>query len=323
MGPDGRVGSRVGPGRLHLDRRSAGPQPPDRLLALRRPREARGPRNIELLPVVNDVRAGRGPIARASSPTPQPRHLRALPRRPGRALRLERHVLGRAPGAAQAPGARLAGLERAPPAAVLGRPGKEQVGPSGWLRPPAACGLQGRQGQGPPRPRGARGPHPARLGGTRRHVRARRHQALLRRGGAADLPADGEAIGAGHQAVSPNAPAPWRQRQADLSDRDLLAGLEGQDAPDQVPGPRNPAHHGDQARSCLRRAGQEQASARARSGLLVHLGLPYGRGGSVFNYSGLQAYRNGEWTAQPALGAFQRKARQLEGCQKNAQGACR
>jgi hypothetical protein len=50
---------------------------------------------------------------------------------------------------------------------------------------------------------------------------------------------------------------------------------------------------------------------------------PYGRGGSVFNYSGLQAYRNGEWTAQPALGAFQRKARQLQGCQKNAQGACK
>ncbi len=50
---------------------------------------------------------------------------------------------------------------------------------------------------------------------------------------------------------------------------------------------------------------------------------PYGRGGSVFNYSGLQAFRNGEWTAQPALGAFQRKARQLQGCEKNAQGTCK
>ena len=49
---------------------------------------------------------------------------------------------------------------------------------------------------------------------------------------------------------------------------------------------------------------------------------PYGRGGSVFNYSGLQAYRDGEWKAQPALGTFQRKARQLQGCQKTTQGIC-
>ena len=50
---------------------------------------------------------------------------------------------------------------------------------------------------------------------------------------------------------------------------------------------------------------------------------PYGRGGSVFNYAGLQAYSSGRYVAQPALGAFQRKARQLQGCQKNAQGTCK
>jgi hypothetical protein len=49
---------------------------------------------------------------------------------------------------------------------------------------------------------------------------------------------------------------------------------------------------------------------------------PYGRGGSVFNYSGLQRYRNGKFTAQPALGAFQRVARKLEGCRKDATGRC-
>jgi hypothetical protein len=50
---------------------------------------------------------------------------------------------------------------------------------------------------------------------------------------------------------------------------------------------------------------------------------PYGRGGSVFNYSGLQEYRNGRFRAQPALGAFQRITRKLEGCRKTKIGTCR
>lgn len=50
---------------------------------------------------------------------------------------------------------------------------------------------------------------------------------------------------------------------------------------------------------------------------------PYGRGGSVFNYSGLQAFAGGNWTAQPALASFQRIARKLEGCEKDKQGVCR
>ena len=48
----------------------------------------------------------------------------------------------------------------------------------------------------------------------------------------------------------------------------------------------------------------------------------YGRGGSVFNYSGLQEYRDGRFTAQPALGALQRVARTLQGCAKDATGSC-
>jgi polysaccharide biosynthesis protein PslG len=48
----------------------------------------------------------------------------------------------------------------------------------------------------------------------------------------------------------------------------------------------------------------------------------YGRGGSVFNYSGLQEYRDGKFTAQPALGALQRVARTLQGCAKDATGSC-
>lgn len=49
---------------------------------------------------------------------------------------------------------------------------------------------------------------------------------------------------------------------------------------------------------------------------------PYGRGGSVFNYAGLQEYRNGRFTPQPALGAFQRRARELQGCEKTEIGDC-
>jgi len=49
---------------------------------------------------------------------------------------------------------------------------------------------------------------------------------------------------------------------------------------------------------------------------------PYGRGGSVFNYAGLQQYRNGRFTPQPALGAFQRRAREFQGCEKNESGNC-
>jgi hypothetical protein len=49
----------------------------------------------------------------------------------------------------------------------------------------------------------------------------------------------------------------------------------------------------------------------------------YGRGGSVFNYAGLLQYRNGEFKPQPALAAFQRVSRRLEGCRKDATGNCR
>jgi hypothetical protein len=49
---------------------------------------------------------------------------------------------------------------------------------------------------------------------------------------------------------------------------------------------------------------------------------PYGRGGSVFNYAGLQEYRDGAFTPQPALEAFKRRARQFQGCAKTETGGC-
>ena len=49
----------------------------------------------------------------------------------------------------------------------------------------------------------------------------------------------------------------------------------------------------------------------------------YGRGGSVFNYPGLQQYRGGDFTAKKALGAYQRAARRLQGCTKDDTGVCR
>jgi hypothetical protein len=49
---------------------------------------------------------------------------------------------------------------------------------------------------------------------------------------------------------------------------------------------------------------------------------PYGRGGSIFNYAGLQRYSQGDFTPQPALGAYQRSARRYQGCTKTVTGVC-
>jgi hypothetical protein len=49
---------------------------------------------------------------------------------------------------------------------------------------------------------------------------------------------------------------------------------------------------------------------------------PYGRGGSIFNYAGLQRFDDQSFTAQPALHTYQRAARRLEGCQKTTTGVC-
>jgi hypothetical protein len=49
---------------------------------------------------------------------------------------------------------------------------------------------------------------------------------------------------------------------------------------------------------------------------------PYGRGGSIFNYAGLQRFDDGRFEPQPALGAYQRSARTYQGCQKTVTGVC-
>ena len=49
---------------------------------------------------------------------------------------------------------------------------------------------------------------------------------------------------------------------------------------------------------------------------------PYGRGGSIFNYAGLQRFDDHSFQPQPALGAYQRSARQYQGCQKTVTGVC-
>jgi hypothetical protein len=50
---------------------------------------------------------------------------------------------------------------------------------------------------------------------------------------------------------------------------------------------------------------------------------PYGRGGSIFNYAGLQRFDDRSFQAQPALRAYQRSARRHQGCQKTSTGVCR
>ncbi len=49
---------------------------------------------------------------------------------------------------------------------------------------------------------------------------------------------------------------------------------------------------------------------------------PYGRGGSIFNYAGLQRFDDRTFQAQPALRAYQRTARRYQGCQKTVTGVC-
>ena len=49
---------------------------------------------------------------------------------------------------------------------------------------------------------------------------------------------------------------------------------------------------------------------------------PYGRGGSIFNYAGLQRYNDSIFEAQPALRAYQQSARTYQGCQKTVTGVC-
>ena len=49
---------------------------------------------------------------------------------------------------------------------------------------------------------------------------------------------------------------------------------------------------------------------------------PYGRGGSIFDYSGLLRYDDGVFERQPAFGAYRRSARKHEGCEKTVTGVC-
>jgi hypothetical protein len=49
---------------------------------------------------------------------------------------------------------------------------------------------------------------------------------------------------------------------------------------------------------------------------------PYGRGGSIFNYVGLQQFDNSGFDPQPALAAYQRSARRFQGCTKTVTGLC-
>jgi hypothetical protein len=50
---------------------------------------------------------------------------------------------------------------------------------------------------------------------------------------------------------------------------------------------------------------------------------PYGRGGSIFRYAGLQEYSGGSLIAQPALDAYRRSAERFEGCAKDERARCR
>ena len=86
--------------------------------------------------------------------------------------------------------------------------------------------------------------------------------------------------------------------------------------------PRDIPQHGGEAGHRIRPAGEEPRALGLERVYWFTWATRYGRGGSVFNYAGLQEYRDGKFTAQPALGALQRVARTLQGCEKDAIGNC-
>ena len=50
---------------------------------------------------------------------------------------------------------------------------------------------------------------------------------------------------------------------------------------------------------------------------------PYGRGGSIFNYAGLQRFDDRSFQAQPALSRVPAdRARRYQGCRKTITGVC-
>ena len=106
------------------------------------------------------------------------------------------------PETPEAPRARVADLERAAPARLLGRAREGAVRLRAGVPAPAARLLRHRE---EPRPRGEDRHgrhHAAGVGGDRGAVPAR-HQAVFRRRRPPDLPADGAALREGHRALSP------------------------------------------------------------------------------------------------------------------------
>jgi hypothetical protein len=49
---------------------------------------------------------------------------------------------------------------------------------------------------------------------------------------------------------------------------------------------------------------------------------PYGRGGSIFKYAGLQSFDDTSFKAQPALSTYRRLAVRYQGCRKTVTGVC-
>ena len=248
MGPHGVVGGRVGADRLQLGRGAAATAAAARSASsgTDRGRAPRGaPEHRRCCRSSSTRRRGRAPTASRFTSPPKQRsdyvtYLAALVERYGP----DGHVLDgatRTCRSARCASGRSGTSRTCPP---TGTP--RRTGPYGYARAyplllrasynivkSARPGREDRDG----------GPHAAGVGGDRGALPAR-HQALLRRRGAPDLPADGEARREGHRSSSATRCAGAATAQADLPDRDHLAGLEGAHAGDQVPAPGDAARDG-------------------------------------------------------------------------------
>ena len=115
--------------------------------------------------------------------------------------------------------------------------------------------------------------------------------------------------------------APGRA-QADLPHRDHVARVQGQDRGDQVPAPGDAAGDGDEAEPDVPRDGPAAARPGRGQGVLVHVVVALRPRREHLQLRGAPALHEGRFTAQPALGAYQRAARRYQGCTKTVTGLC-
>ena len=256
-----------------------------------------------------DARLGRPAPGRHRLAAARSRDLRALPRRARRALRAAGVALGRAARAAARPDPRLAGLERAEHHALLVPAAVREV-----LRAAAARCARGAARSRSRRDRRARRASERELEGAALDLQGRRARPLRRRR-PASVHAQAVRRAAADPLRAPRDAQARRRRDAGLGHRAVVARGEGQGPAagrlrGQRGGPGTAVAHGPGA---ARRPRASGGGSRACSGTRGSRPRP-GRARSTGR--ACAGCATGAAVDAPALAAFRRSARRLEGCAK-------